>query len=94
MLATMLLFRIENQRANRKELCLAWSPLVTLDWSILSFLAGLVTWCRDKNSGVRSSLVGSMTGDGLVFCPWVAVDMFVTIRKPDEWSAAGVCACR
>ncbi|KJX98261.1 hypothetical protein TI39_contig423g00012 [Zymoseptoria brevis] len=83
MLATMPLFRFEGYvQASRKDLCLAWSPLVILDWSILSFLAGLVTWYTDKNPDFRSSLVGPMTGVGLAFCLWVAVDMWFTIRRP------------
>ena len=49
MLATMLLFRFEAyEEATRKELLLAWSPLVILDWSILSFLGGLLCWYKDK----------------------------------------------
>ena len=49
MLATMLLFRFEEyEEATWKELLLAWSPLALLDWSILSFLCGLLCWYKDK----------------------------------------------
>jgi hypothetical protein len=50
MLSTMLLFRFEGHKtATRKELAIAWSPLVLLDWVILEFLFGLMLWYADKS---------------------------------------------
>jgi hypothetical protein len=83
MLGTMLLFRYEGYTScTRKDLALAWSPLVMLDWSILAFLAGLVTWYKDKNPGWRADLVGVTVGVGLVYTLWVSVDMYFTIKRP------------
>lgn len=83
MLGTMLLFRFEGyENASRKELALAWSPLVILDWSILSFLIGLVVWYIDKNTGWRGSLIGVTTAMCLAFSAWVSVDMWLAIKRP------------
>lgn len=82
MLATMLLFRFEGYDiASRKEYALAWSPLVILDWSILSFLVGLVVWYVGKNTGRRGSVIGATTAVCLGFSVWVSVDMWFAIRR-------------
>jgi len=83
MLGTMLLFRFEGYiTASHKDLALAWSPLVILDWSILSFLAGLIVWYKDKNTGWRSSIIGATTGLCLSYTAWVSVDMWFAIKRP------------
>lgn len=85
MLGTMLLFRYEGYTScTRKDLALAWSPLVMLDWSILAFLAGLVTWYKDKNPGWRADLVGITVGVGLVYTFFVSIDM-VSWRLTLSW---------
>ena len=83
MLGTMLLFRFEGyESASRKELAIAWSPLLILDWSILSFLVGLMVWYVDKNSGWRGSVMGATTGMCLAFSTWVSIDMWFAIKRP------------
>jgi hypothetical protein len=50
MLTTMLLFRFEgHDTPTRKELGIAWSPLILLDLAIIEFLVGLMLWYADKS---------------------------------------------
>lgn len=83
MLGTMLLFRFQGrENASHKELAIAWSPLILLDWSILSFLVGIVVWYVDKNDGWRSSIIAASTAFCLAFCMWMGVDMWFAIKEP------------
>jgi ABC-type xylose transport system permease subunit len=83
MLGTMLLFRFQGrENASHKELAIAWSPLIILDWSILTFLVGIVAWYVDKSNGWRGSLIAASTAFCLAFCTWMAVDMWFAIKQP------------
>lgn len=83
MLGTMLLFRFQGrENASHKELAIAWSPLIILDWSILTFLVGIVVWYVDKNDGWRGSMIAASTAFCLAFCTWMAVDMWFAIKQP------------
>jgi len=83
MLGTMLLFRFQGREsASHKELAIAWSPLIILDWSILTFLVGIVVWYVDKNNGWRGSIIAASTAFCLMFCTWMAVDMWSAIKQP------------
>lgn len=59
MISTMLLFSFGTDQnslvATRKEMVLAWSPVVLLDWSIVGFLAGFFVWYRGSEAGAYSS---------------------------------------
>lgn len=56
----MLLFRFEgHETATRKDLAIAWSPFVLLDWPIVEFLLGLMLWYADKSDRWRYSLVAA-----------------------------------
>jgi len=77
MLATMLLFRFEgHETPTRKELAIAWSPLVLLDWAIVEFLVGLMLWYANKADGWRSSLVAVSISILLALTVWTAVWMW------------------
>lgn len=68
MLATMLPLRFQGQEAaTRKDYALAWLPLVTLDWSIVAFLVGLLLWYGEKSNTWRTVIVGSQTAALLAF---------------------------
>ncbi|MCJ1266983.1 hypothetical protein MMC22_006868 [Lobaria immixta] len=77
MLATMLLFRFEGvQTASRKDLAIAWAPLVLLDWGIVEFLVGLVFWYAEKNNEWRSSIMGTQFAVLLLFTIWTSIWMW------------------
>ena len=58
LLSTMHLFRFKgHETATRKDLAIAWFPLVLLDWAIVQFLLGLMLWYVDKSDRWRYSLV-------------------------------------
>lgn len=83
MLGAMLLFRFEGlDRATRKELVLACVPLIVLDYSIVTFLIGLVAWYASQSSVYRSALVGISTGIGILFGIWLSFDMVTAMRRP------------
>lgn len=57
-IATMLLFLLEDLGAAvKRDLVLAWSPLVLLDISIVEFLIGMVCWYTGKNKRWRGALM-------------------------------------
>ena len=77
----MLRFRFEEQNsATVKEYALAWTPLVILDWSIVSFLIGLLVWYGDKSNVLRTALVGLQTAALLAFSCGVAIWMWASMR--------------
>lgn len=82
MLATMLLFRFEGQEiVTRKDYALAWLPLVTLDWSIVAFLIGLLLWYGEKSNKWRTVFFGSQTAAFLAFVCGVAAWMWLSMRR-------------
>ena len=82
MLGTMLLFAYEgHESVRRKDLALAWAPLVALDWSIFAFITGLLLWYGEKNDAWRTAIVGSQTGGLLVFVGLVAIWMWLTMSQ-------------
>jgi uncharacterized sodium:solute symporter family permease YidK len=59
MIATMLLFKFEgHQHPTRKELGIAWIPLVLVDLVIVEFLFGIVLWYAARSAMWRSVLMG------------------------------------
>lgn len=77
MLATMLLFRFEGHDGpTRKELGIAWLPLILLDWAIIEFLVGLMLWYANKTDRWRYSLVGAGLSVLLALATWTAVWMW------------------
>lgn len=89
MLATMLLFRFEgHETVTRKDLALAWAPLVALDWSIVAFLVGLLLWYGEKNDRWRTTIIGCQTGALLFFVSWVACWMWSTMSRKGELGKA------
>jgi hypothetical protein len=82
MVSTMLLFRFEGcEMATRKDLAIAWTPLVLLDLSIIEFLLGLMFWYAGKNTGWRAAVMGTQLAVLLVFSIWTAVGMWRTMSK-------------
>ena len=58
MLSMMLLFRFEGHKtATCKDLAIAWSTPVLLDWAIVHFLLGLILWYADKSDRWRGLFV-------------------------------------
>ncbi|KAL1962118.1 hypothetical protein VTN77DRAFT_585 [Rasamsonia byssochlamydoides] len=56
--ATMLMFQFEgHEKATRRDLAVAWLPLIFLDLSVVEFLVGLVSWHADKNVRWRGALM-------------------------------------
>lgn len=84
MLATMFLFRFEDQTyaSNRLELALAWIPLLLLDWSIVAFLCGLVAWYAGKNSLWRVLLLSTNISVLMLVAAGVAFWMWRILRPP------------
>jgi len=77
MAATMLLFRFEGHAtATRKDLILAWSPLVLLDVTIVEYLLGLVLWYSGKNNSWRTALMSAQMAVLLLYSICVALWMW------------------
>lgn len=80
MISTMLLFRFEGQEhATRKDLALAWFPLVMLDLAIVEYLFGLLLWYNAKNNMQRIALMSSQLAALLLFSVGLAVWMWQTM---------------
>ena len=80
MLSTMLMFRFESHdAATRKELAVAWLPLVLLDLAIVEFLIGLMVWYGTKAEAWRWGLVAGNLTVLLGVCVVVAVWMWRTM---------------
>jgi hypothetical protein len=74
MTSTMLLFRFEGQEiATRKDLALAWSPLVMLDLAIVEYLFVMLLWYIEKNNRWRMALMSSQLAVLLAFSICVAI---------------------
>jgi ABC-type uncharacterized transport system YnjBCD permease subunit len=81
-LAIMLLFRFESyETATRKDLAIAWLPLVLLDLSILEFLIGLVLWYSSKNEWERSIAMAVQTVVLLGATIGVAIGMWQSMSR-------------
>lgn len=77
MLATKLLFHNEGyETATRKDFTLVWVPLITLGWSIVAFLLGLLLWYGTKNDSLVVKIVGAQT-----FCVGVAFWMWGSMKR-------------
>ena len=76
----MLMFRFESHdAATRKELAVAWLPLVLLDLAIVEFLIGLMVWYGTKAEAWRWGLVAGNLTVLLGVCVVVAVWMWRTM---------------
>ncbi|KAJ9614037.1 hypothetical protein H2200_002173 [Cladophialophora chaetospira] len=76
-IATMLLFKFEgHERPTRKELLIAWIPLVLLDVVIVEFLLAVVFWYAAKYAPWRSVLMGAQLAVLLVGTVAIAVWMW------------------
>lgn len=76
-LAIMLLFQFEgSQRATRRDLAVAWAPLVLLDLSVVEFLVGMVCWYCSKNARWRGALVTAQLVGLLGLCAGLSTWMW------------------
>jgi hypothetical protein len=58
--ATMLLFQFEGlEKPTRRDLAVAWAPLVLVDLSVLEFLLGMVCWYYGKIAYWRGALMAT-----------------------------------
>ena len=82
--ATMLMFLFEgHEKATRKDLIVAWMPLVFLDISVVEFLVGLVCWYSDKNKGWRAALMETQLAVLTAICVILAIWMWAFMQQPD-----------
>ena len=80
MTSTMLLFKFEGREsATRKDLAIAWTPLVLLDFAIVEYLFGLVLWYSGKNNEWRIGLISSQLAFLLGYCAWLSFWMWDTM---------------
>ena len=80
MLSTMFMFRFEgHETATRKELAIAWLPLVLLDLAIVEFLIGLTVWYSTKADAWRWAMVAGSLGVLLTIAIVSAVWMWQTM---------------
>jgi len=76
MLATMLMFRFEGHNsASRADLALMWVPLVLLDWGIVGFLVGMLTWYTAKSGGVIGRVKGQLAFVGVLMSLAIVVSV-------------------
>lgn len=79
-MATMLLFQFEAlDRATRRDLAIAWLPLVLLDLAIIEFLVGVVCWYYGKTATWRGALMATqfavLLGGCLIVSTWMWFNM-------------------
>lgn len=79
-MATMLLFQFEAlDRATRRDLAIAWVPLVLLDLAIIEFLVGVVCWYYGKTATWRGALMATqfavLLGGCLIVSTWMWFNM-------------------
>ena len=68
-MAAMLVFSFEGlERATRRDLAVAWMPLVLLDLSILEFLGGMVCWYCGKNETWQGALMATQLVVLVLYC--------------------------
>jgi hypothetical protein len=80
MVSTMLLFKFEGREsATRKDLAIAWTPLVIMDLAIVEFLFALVLWYSGKNNRWRTALMSSQLAFLLGCCVWMSFWMWDTM---------------
>lgn len=80
MLATMLLFRFEGHEGpTRKDLAIAWTPLILLDLAIVEFLLGFVFWYASKNTKWRTGMTATQLAILLSLSIWAAIWMWTTM---------------
>ncbi|KAL4968242.1 uncharacterized protein BDV14DRAFT_151796 [Aspergillus stella-maris] len=81
-LGTMLLFQFQGfENATRRDLAIAWSPLVLLDLSILEFIIGVVCWYYGKNVRWRGVLMAAQSTMLLGGCFLVAIWMWFNMKE-------------
>ncbi|KAL5364803.1 hypothetical protein BJX96DRAFT_138999 [Aspergillus floccosus] len=81
-LAIMLLFQFEGlQRATRRDLAVAWSPLILLDLSIVEFLVGMVCWYCGKNARWRGALVTTQFVGLFSLCMAISIWMWFYMKE-------------
>ena len=82
MTSTMLLFNFEGrQSATRKDLAIAWSPLVILDLALVEYMLGLIFWYSGKNTGWSTALLSSQFAILLGYCIWISIWMWMTMSN-------------
>lgn len=98
--ATMLLFLFEGwERGARRDLAIAWLPLVLLDISILEFLVGMVCWYSSKNLQWKGELMATqltaLMSLCLALCLWMMFVEDVTYLhdRSTERCAGPPCGC-
>jgi hypothetical protein len=97
MLSTMLLFTFEgHETATRKDLAIAWSPLLLLELCIGEYLLGLMFWYSGKNKGWTATMMRVQLAVLLLYSYWVAIWMWQTMSrrgglgKEEEEATVGV----
>ena len=79
---TILLFGFEGKNSvTWNDIALAWLALVTLDFSILAFLGGLLLWSADQNSHWTIPVFGSIVGLLFLTNCWAAVNTYLVTNR-------------
>lgn len=79
-LAIMLMFQFEGrEKATRRDLAMAWVPLVVVDLAIVEFLLGLVLWYCGKNRSWESALMVVQFVFWMGCCVAISSWMWVTL---------------
>jgi hypothetical protein len=80
--ATMLLFQFEGlETPTRRDLAVAWGPLVLLDLSIIEFLLGMVCWYFGKSAYWRGTLMATQFAFLMAICFALSIWMWFYMRK-------------
>lgn len=78
----MLLFIFETvEMVLMKDYLLIWTPILFLDWSILTFLFGITLWYIEKVDVGKAILIEIQMGIMLVLSLYVSYRMFVILRR-------------
>ncbi|KAJ5471892.1 hypothetical protein N7539_008835 [Penicillium diatomitis] len=87
-IATMLLFQFEGASdIVRRDMAIAWSPVVLIDLSIIEMLVGMVCWYSSKTKRGNGALMAVYLAVLLSFGIGLSAWMFRKWLSPNETSS-------
>ena len=84
--STILLFGFEGyENATWNDIALAWTPLVTLDCSIFTFLMGLLLWFTDSKENWYITIFGSVASMLFLIICWASINTYLIVKRTVIW---------
>lgn len=82
---------VRRLSVTRRDLAIAWFPLILLDFSIIEFLVGMVCWYSSKNLKWRGALMPTQLAGLIVVCIGLSLwmmGMWFTLKETKERTKA------